>query len=293
MGDPPWSLALPQSVLPHPSTAPALNCGNPWGQAGIASPFATSLKELTKSKLAAIGSRTLARSEDFARTYGDDGTRAYGSYAQVLERPGSRCCLYCGPAQRACGYSALQAIAAGKHVLGVEKPLGLNAQAECPDRPGCQSRWRVCHGSHVLAPAAHRQWWFSQVIASGMLGQVITVQADFGAKFPVHYEYADLRPGAGRRGLAGCGHLPHRLQRHGLPRHSSCMPLGAWRKPVLMRPSPRSLPMKTVLRPPCSAASKRNRRRAHGLPEPREPWNCSVRFAADQVWSCEVPRGIS
>ncbi|MGO2052448.1 MAG: hypothetical protein ACTH2H_06630, partial [Glutamicibacter sp.] len=71
------SLALPQSVLPHPSTAPALN----WGILGpgwIASQFATSLKELTKSKLAAIGSRTLARSEDFARTYGDDGTRAYG-----------------------------------------------------------------------------------------------------------------------------------------------------------------------------------------------------------------------
>ncbi|TFH55731.1 Gfo/Idh/MocA family protein [Glutamicibacter arilaitensis] len=198
------SLALPQSVLPHPSTAPALN----WGILGpgwIASQFATSLKELTKSKLAAIGSRTLARSEDFARTYGDDGTRAYGSYAQVLEDPAVDV-LYIAVPHSGHAELALQAIAAGKHVL-VEKPLSLNAQQSA----------QIVQAAKAAGVFAMEAMWsrllpignvVSQVIASGMLGQIITVQADFGAKFPVDYESRIYDPALGGGALLDVGIYP-------------------------------------------------------------------------------------
>ncbi|MFK0083218.1 Gfo/Idh/MocA family protein [Glutamicibacter sp. NPDC090743] len=197
-------LALPESTLPHPSSAPALN----WGILGpgwIASQFAASLNDLTASRLAAVGSRTLARSEQFARTYGDTGTRAFGSYAEVLEDPGVDV-VYIAVPHSGHAELALEAIAAGKHVL-VEKPMSLDA--------GQTSR--IIEAAKAAGVFAMEAMWsrflpignvVAQVVKSGILGQIITVQADFGAKFEVDYDSRIYDPALGGGALLDVGVYP-------------------------------------------------------------------------------------
>lgn len=197
-------LALPESTLPHPSSAPALN----WGILGpgwIASQFAQSLNNLTSSRIGAVGSRTLARSEQFARTYGDGRTRACGSYDAVLSDPAVDA-VYIAVPHSGHAELALKAIAAGKHVL-VEKPMSLDARQTS----------RIIEAARAAGVFAMEAMWsrflpignvLSQVIESGMLGQVITIQADFGARFEVDYGSRIFDPALGGGALLDVGVYP-------------------------------------------------------------------------------------
>lgn len=198
------SLALPESVLPLPSAAPAMN----WGILGpgwIASQFATSLASITASRLAAVGSRTLSRSEEFARAHGDRDTRAYGSYDQVLSDPAVDV-VYIAVPHSGHAELALKAIAAGKHVL-VEKPMSLNARqtaqiieaAKAAGVFAMEAMWSRC------LPAGNV---ISQVVKSGMLGQIITIHADFGARFEVDHSSRIYDPALGGGALLDVGIYP-------------------------------------------------------------------------------------
>lgn len=198
------NLVLPASTLPQPAAAPALN----WGILGpgwIASQFAASLTAVTSSRVAAVGSRTLSRSEEFAHSYGDEQTRAYGSYEQVLDDPEVDV-VYIAVPHSGHAELALKAIAAKKHVL-VEKPMTLNAQQTAEVIAAAQAA-----GVFVMEAMWSRFLpignVIGQVIASGMLGQIITVQADFGAKFEVDYSSRIYDPALGGGALLDVGIYP-------------------------------------------------------------------------------------
>ena len=77
-------LTLPAPRTPDPMEAPPLR----WGilaPGGIARSFATALRARTGQHLHAVGSRSLARAESFARELG--ATTAYGSYAALVADP--------------------------------------------------------------------------------------------------------------------------------------------------------------------------------------------------------------
>ncbi|TAP28627.1 Gfo/Idh/MocA family oxidoreductase [Arthrobacter sp. S41] len=198
------SLVLPKSTLLNPSTAPALN----WGILGpgwIAEQFAISLNTLTKSRIAAVGSRSLERSAKFARTHGDDDTRAYDSYDQVLSDP-TVDVLYIAVPHSGHAELALKAIAAGKHVL-VEKPMTLNAE---------QTRQVITAARSTGVFVMEAMWSrllpignvIAQVLQSRLLGDVLAVNADFGAKFAVDPRSRIYDPALGGGALLDVGIYP-------------------------------------------------------------------------------------
>ena len=72
---------LPASLVPDSDDAPVLR----WGILGpgwIARQFTESVQAHTRQVIAAVGSRSLDRSREFAREYGID--RAYGSYEELV-----------------------------------------------------------------------------------------------------------------------------------------------------------------------------------------------------------------
>ncbi|MFJ2620324.1 Gfo/Idh/MocA family protein [Glutamicibacter sp. NPDC087344] len=171
------ALRLPSLDLPDPRTAPPLG----WGIVGpgwIASQFATSLINLTNSRVAAVGSRTEQRSADFALRFGDSQTAAYGSYAQVFSDPAVDA-VYVAVPHSGHHELALAAIAAGKPVL-VEKPLALNAEQAA----------QIAQAARDAGVFAMEALWsralpsgrvIKEVLERGLLGEVLTVHGDFGS----------------------------------------------------------------------------------------------------------------
>lgn len=198
------SLALPKPTAPHPSMAPALN----WGILGpgwIAGQFATSLNSLTASRLAAVGSRSQERSAQFAQTHGDSDTRAYDSYDQVLGDP-SVDVVYIAVPHSGHAELAIKTINAGKHVL-VEKPMTLNAD----------QTQQVITAARTAGVFAMEAMWsrllpvgnvIAQVLESRLLGEILSINADFGAKFPVDPTSRIYDPALGGGALLDVGIYP-------------------------------------------------------------------------------------
>lgn len=197
-------LVLPASTLQHPRKAPALN----WGILGpgwIAAEFGHSLNTLTRSRISAVGSRSFERSEQFAKRYGDSATRVYDSYTQVIEDPAVDV-IYIAVPHSGHADLAMQAISAGKHVL-VEKPMTLNAK---------QTRQVIDAGRAAGVFVMEGMWSrllpvgnvIQQVIASGMLGRIISIHADFGAKFPEDLTSRIYDPALGGGALLDVGIYP-------------------------------------------------------------------------------------
>src|SRR6185436_11737022 len=96
-----------------------------WGMLGtgqIAEVFAATAHANTRQRIVAVGSRTQARADEFAARHGIE--RAHGSYAAVIADDVD--VIYIALTAEAHCERALEAIAAGKHVL-VEKPFAMNA----------------------------------------------------------------------------------------------------------------------------------------------------------------------
>lgn len=197
-------LSLPSPSFAHPSTAPAVN----WGILGpgwIATQFASSLVTLTQSRISAVGSRSQERSARFTREHGDNDTSAYGSYDQVLQDP-TVDVVYIAVPHSGHADLALKAISAGKHVL-VEKPLTLNS---------AQTQQVITAAKAAKVFVMEAMWSrllpvgsvISQVITSGLLGQIIAVNADFGAQFAVDPTSRIYDPALGGGALLDLGIYP-------------------------------------------------------------------------------------
>ena len=169
--------SLPIARTPDPAAAPPLR----WGVLApgrIAGAFCDALRRNTRQRLVAVGSRSADRAAAFAATYGAE--RWFDSYERLVADPEVDVVYVASPHSE--HYSqALLAIAAGKHVL-VEK-------AFCRNAVEAREVVQAARAAGVLVMEA--MWTrflpqtdvLRQLLADGVLGDVITVLADHGQSF--------------------------------------------------------------------------------------------------------------
>jgi predicted dehydrogenase len=148
------------------------------GAGGIAASMAADLHD-GNNMLYAVAARDADRAAAFATRFG--ANHSYGDYRAVVEDPDVDI-VYVATTHPFHREQALMAIDAGKHVL-IEKPLTLNA----------------AHAREVLTAArdkgvfAMEAVWMranplilkaQEIVAQGLIGEVVSAHADFSAEFP-------------------------------------------------------------------------------------------------------------
>ena len=144
------------------------------GPGGIAQAFAKDLTFIEGHTIGAVGSRSIANAEKFANTFG--GT-AYGSYEELVA-DSSIDAIYVATPHPAHHDNVILALNAGKPVL-CEKPFAVNAReaqemvdaAQVNNLALMEAMW-----SRFLPHYAQVR----EIIASGVLGKILTVHADHG-----------------------------------------------------------------------------------------------------------------
>ena len=174
--------------MPVPTTLPVSTNtplrGGPtlgWGilaPGGIANDFVTATHRFTDQRGVAVGSRALARAEDFAKRHGIE--RAYGSYEQLVGDPDVDIVYIASPHSEHREH-ALLAIASGKHVL-IEKPIALSASEAT----------EIADAARAAGVFAMEAMWtrflpkftvIAQLLADGVLGELEFLVADLGFHF--------------------------------------------------------------------------------------------------------------
>jgi len=146
------------------------------GPGGIAKAFATDLKLLDGHSVAAVGSRTLKNAQDFANTFG--GT-AYGSYEALVADP-SIDAIYVATPHSAHKDHVVLALNAGKPVL-CEKPFAVNAK-EAQEMVAAAQKNNVAMMEAMWSRFLPHYAQVREIVASGVLGKILTVHADHGQR---------------------------------------------------------------------------------------------------------------
>jgi predicted dehydrogenase len=152
------------------------------GTGGIAQAFAADLAYLDGHSVAAVGSRTIASADTFARKY--SGCKAYGSYEELVAADVDA--IYVASPHPMHEAHAMLALKAGKPVL-CEKAFTINLQ---------QARNLVDYSEAHHVPLMEAMWTrflphiakIKELITTGVLGEIETVIADHGQYIP--YERA-------------------------------------------------------------------------------------------------------
>lgn len=168
-----------------------------WGVVGpgeIARGFANAMTMVDDGEIVAVASRSFDRAVAFGEQFGIP--RRYGDYAALAADPDVDV-VYIATPQSRHAEDTLAFLEAGKHVL-CEKPFALNAEqakrmaAAARDRglflmEAIWSRYLPAYTSML------------EVIASGRIGEPLTVEADFGFRMPVDpsHRLFDLERGGG------------------------------------------------------------------------------------------------
>ncbi|MFE9764831.1 Gfo/Idh/MocA family protein [Streptomyces sp. NPDC005808] len=168
-----------------------------WGilaTGGIAAAFTADLVDLPDAEVVAVASRTDASAKAFAERFGIP--RAYGDWASLAEDADVDVVYVATPhsAHRAAAGMCLEA---GRHVL-CEKAFTLNSReaeelvalARRHDRFLMEAMWTYCN------PLIRR---LKALVEDGAVGEVRTVQADFGISgpFPPSHRLRDPAQGGG------------------------------------------------------------------------------------------------
>ena len=146
------------------------------GPGGIAKAFATDLKLLDGHSVAAVGSRTLKNAQDFANTFG--GT-AYGSFEALVADP-SIDAIYVATPHPAHKDNVVLALNAGKPVL-CEKPFAVNAK-EAQEMVAAAQKNNVAMMEAMWSRFLPHYAQVREIVASGVLGKILTVHADHGQR---------------------------------------------------------------------------------------------------------------
>jgi predicted dehydrogenase len=126
------------------------------GTGGIAKKFAEALKAVENSELYAVGSRSLASAESFAREF--NVSKTYSSYEDAANDPDVDV-IYIGTPHNLHCENTLMSLEKGKHVL-CEKPLGIN---------GIEVR-------KMIAKAKEKKLFFMEALWSRFLPNIIKVK---------------------------------------------------------------------------------------------------------------------
>ncbi|MGW4703088.1 Gfo/Idh/MocA family protein [Streptomyces sp. NPDC004285] len=177
-----------------------------WGilaTGGIAERFATDLRTLDGAEVVAVASRTEASAKGFADRFGIP--RAYGEWAGLLA-DGDVDVVYVATPHHAHRAAAGLALEAGKAVL-CEKALTLNAREAAELVALARGRglflmeamWMYCN------PLIRR---IAELVRDGAVGEVRTVQADFGLAGPFDAGHRLRDPAVGGGALLDLGVYP-------------------------------------------------------------------------------------
>ncbi|WP_394216770.1 Gfo/Idh/MocA family protein [Brachybacterium vulturis] len=195
-------LALPTSTVPDPSTAPGLR----WGVISpghIADQFTATAHRATTSRIVSVVSRSARRAEEFAARH---GIEASGDSVEQMLAQGGLDAVYIASPHAQHHALARPVLEAGIPVL-VEKAFTLNtAQA--------RELLELAHERGVFAMEA--MWArflpqydvLRQLLAEGMLGEVVEVAADHGQSFPVDPRHRMYAPELGGGALLDLGVYP-------------------------------------------------------------------------------------
>ncbi|MFE2375962.1 Gfo/Idh/MocA family protein [Streptomyces sp. NPDC059398] len=177
-----------------------------WGvlaTGGIAAAFTADLQGLPGAEVVAVGSRTLASAKGFAGRFGVP--RAHGSWAELAADPEVDVVYVATPhsAHRAAAGLCLEA---GRAVL-CEKAFTLNAReatelADLARARGSflmEAMWMYCN------PLVRR---LTELVRDGAIGEIRTVQADFGLAGPFGAGHRLLDPAQGGGALLDLGVYP-------------------------------------------------------------------------------------
>ncbi|GAB2540303.1 Gfo/Idh/MocA family protein [Brachybacterium huguangmaarense] len=200
-------LELPASTVPDPGEAPAIR----WGivsPGGIAGKFARSVHAATASRIVSVCSRSLERAESFAAEHVADGgeaPRAFDDVAAMLEAGGIDAVYVASPHAQHHEY-ARPLLEAGMPVL-VEKAFTL-------DRADAEDLFDTARSTGTFA--AEAMWTrylpqmdvLAQVVASGMLGEIVSLAADHGQSFDPDPEHRLFAPELGGGALLDLGVYP-------------------------------------------------------------------------------------
>lgn len=162
-----------------------------WGiisTGGIATAFARDLSFLNNHVVKAVGSRSLQSAQEWALEF--PGCKAYGSYEELVNDPDIDA-IYVATPHTSHVANTILALNAGKPVL-CEKPFAVNAHeakqmqdaAESNDVALMEAMW-TRYLPHIYK--------VREILASGVIGKVIAVEADHGQRLadyanPRHWE---------------------------------------------------------------------------------------------------------
>ncbi len=146
------------------------------GPGGIARAFAKDLTFLEGHRIGAVGSRSLGNAQSFAQEFG--GT-AYGSYEELVN-DSSIDAIYVATPHPAHHDSVILALNAGKPVL-CEKPFAVNA-TEAQAMIDAASHNKVALMEAMWARFLPHYAKVREIIASGVLGPILSIHADHGQR---------------------------------------------------------------------------------------------------------------
>ena len=146
------------------------------GPGGIARAFAKDLTFLEGHTIGAVGSRSLNNAQVFAKDFG--GT-AYGSYEELVN-DSTIDAIYVATPHPAHHDNVILALNAGKPVL-CEKPFAVNA-AEAQAMVDAASHNKVALMEAMWARFLPHYAKVREIIASGVLGPILSIHADHGQR---------------------------------------------------------------------------------------------------------------
>jgi dihydrodiol dehydrogenase / D-xylose 1-dehydrogenase (NADP) len=173
------------------------------GPGGIAHSFAKGVAALGDAKLVAVGSRSAERAKAFASEFGIG--KAYGDYESLVRDPEVDA-VYIATPHPAHRENALLCIAEGKAVL-CEKPFTMNASEAADIASAARARkvfaMEAMWTRFLPATIKVREW-----LASGMIGDLSMMKADFGFRAEWKPEWRLLNRELGGGALLDAGIYP-------------------------------------------------------------------------------------
>lgn len=146
------------------------------GPGGIAQAFAKDLTFIEGHTIGAVGSRSLTNAQSFANTFG--GT-AYGSYEELVADSHIDA-IYVATPHPAHHDNVILALNAGKPVL-CEKPFAVNAK-QAQAMVDAAAKNKVALMEAMWARFLPHYAKVREIIASGVLGPILSIHADHGQR---------------------------------------------------------------------------------------------------------------
>ena len=173
------------------------------GTGGIATAFARDLSYLNNHIVAAVGSRSLQSAEDWAMEF--PGCRAYGSYEDLVNDPNIDA-IYIATPHTFHAENSILALTAGKPVL-CEKPFAVNARESSAMRDAAKDNG-VALMEAMWTRYLPQVYTLRELLASGVIGNILTVEADHGQRLADYANPRHWEPELGGGALLDLGIYP-------------------------------------------------------------------------------------